>query len=463
LDIPYVPLPRIIGTASFRLAATYLAIFSVSVALLGGVVYFIVGHEIVRQIDDRVTAETAKFLSEFQRKGLAYLAAHIRARKAAGAFLDYRLEDRAGVVLAGGLGPIKPADEDYREGWVTALIKTEYAGDEPDFNWERALVTKLDDGSVLVVGDELGGVDEARRAVLISFSWALAATVVVGVVGGLLLSAAFLRRIDAMTRTAGDIIAGDLSRRIPLTRGDADLARLAAAFNKMLDRIGALLDANKHVSSAIAHDLRKPLARVLRGLEAVRTGPSNLTEYEKAVETALNDINGVLETFGALLRIGQIETGTRRAGFRKLDLAAVALEVAEAFQPGAADEGKTLTFELTTPLAMDGDRELLTQLTANLIDNSIRHTPPGSRIEVRSLRGEGGGRLIVADDGPGVHPSDRNRIFERFYRVDRARATPGDGLGLSLVAAVAELHDAKVFALDNEPGLKMVVELPTTA
>ena len=364
-------------------------------------------------------------------------------------------------MLAGGLPPVKPADEIHQEGWVTTLIKTEYERDEPDFNWERALVTKLSDGSTLVVGDELGGVEEARRAVLIAFSWALAATILVGVSGGLLLSAVFLRRIDAMTRIAGDIIAGDLARRIPLTKGDADLARLAGAFNKMLDRIGALLDANKHVSNAIAHDLRRPLARVMRGLEAVRTGPPDLVEYEKAVDAASSEVNGILETFGALLRIGQIEAGTRRAGFRKVDLAAIALEVVEAFQPGAADEGKTLIFEHGAPLPMVGDRELLTQLTANLIDNSIRHTPPGSRIEVKSIGGEGGGQLIVADDGPGVRPSERNRIFERFYRVDTARATPGDGLGLSLVAAVAGLHDAKVLALDNEPGLKIVIELPS--
>jgi len=283
---------------------------------------------------------------------------------------------------------------------------------------------------------------------------------VVGAGGGLLLSAAFLRRIDAMTSTARDIIAGDLSRRIPLAKGDADLARLAGAFNRMLDRISALLDANKHVSSAIAHDLRKPLARVLRRLEAARCEPANLAEYEKAVDAALNDINGILDTFGALLRIGQIESGARRAGFRDVDLATIALEVAETFQPAAADEGKTLTFELGAKLPMVGDRELLTQLTANLIDNSIRHTPPGSRIEVRSTKNGDGGRLIVADNGPGVQISERDRIFERFYRIDSARATPGDGLGLSLVAAIAGLHDAKVFALDNEPGLKIVVDLP---
>jgi signal transduction histidine kinase len=455
--------PRLIGTTSFRLAATYLTIFCASVVILGGIVYFVVGQEIVRQIDQRVRQETASFLSEFQRDGLARLAEHVRARKAAGAVLDYWLEDSAGRILAGGSSSLKAADGTYHEGWTTKLIKTEYAGDQPDFNLERALVTKLGDGSFLIVGDDLDGVEEARRAVLVAFAWALAATIVVGAGGGLLLSAAFLRRIDAMTATAREIVAGGLSRRIPLTRGDADLRRLADAFNKMLDRIAALLDANKHVSSAIAHDLRKPLARVLRGLERVRVGPPDLVEYQKAVDAASSDINGILETFGALLRIGQIETGARRAHFKNVDLSTIAQEVAEAFQPAAADEGKILIFELEASLPMAGDRELLTQLTANLIDNSIRHTPPGTRIEVRSIRDEIGRRLIVTDDGPGVEASERDRIFERFYRVHSARATPGDGLGLSLVAAISGLHGAKVFALDNEPGLKIVVELAAAA
>jgi signal transduction histidine kinase len=460
LDIPFVSLSRLLGTASFRLAATYLVMFSASVVLLGVVVYFSVGYEIVRQLDDRLIEETSKLTSYFQKNGLTRLAEHISARKAAGSFLDYRLEDGGGRAVAGGLPAANTADGKYRPGWTTTFIRTQYPDDEPDLNREHELVTILGDGSTLVVGDELDGVEEAQRAVLFAFGWALAATIVVGAGGGLLLSAAFLRRIDAMTSTARDIIAGDLSRRIPLAKGDADLARLAGAFNRMLDRISALLDANKHVSSAIAHDLRKPLARVLRRLEAARYEPANLAEYEKAVDAALNDINGVLDTFGALLRIGQIESGARRAGFRDVDLAAIALEVAETFQPAAADEGKTLTFELGAKLPMVGDRELLTQLTANLIDNSIRHTPPGSRIEVRSATNGDGGRLIVADNGPGVQTSERNRIFERFYRIDSARATPGDGLGLSLVAAIAGLHDAKVFALDNEPGLKVVVDLP---
>jgi signal transduction histidine kinase len=454
-----VLLSRLIGTASFRLATIYLATFCASIAVLGGVVYFAVGREIVQQIDQRIAQETEGFLSEFRRSGLGRLAQHIHTRQVAGDVLEYRLEDSGGRILAGQLPSFSAEDGAYHEGWTTKLIKIESGADEPEFNLERALVTRLGDGSILVVGDELSGVDEVRRAVLVAFGSALAATIVVGAGGGLLLSAAFLRRIDAMTATAQNIVADDLSRRIPLTKGDADLKRLAAAFNRMLDRISALLEANKHVSSAIAHDLRKPLARVLRALETVRSGPADLAKYEEAVDAASSDINGVLETFSALLRIGQIETGAPRANFENVDLAAIAQEVAEAFQPAAADEGKTLTFELDTQLPMAGDCELLKQLTANLIGNSIRHTPAGSRIEVKSLRDDTGGRLIVADDGPGVPASERDRIFERFYRVDAARATPGDGLGLSLVAAIARLHDVKVFALDNGPGLKIVVDL----
>lgn len=427
--------------------------------MLAGEVYFAVGEEIVREVDGRVAEETARFTSEFQKNGLARLAEHIRARQAAGAPLDYWLEDSAGRSLAGGSLSLKAADGAYHEGWTTKLAKTEYKGDEPDFSVERALVTKLGDGSFLVVGDELGDVEKVRHAVLVAFGWALAATVLVGACGGLFLSAVFLRPIDAMITTAREIEAGDLGKRIPLAKGGADLQRLADAFNRMLDRIATLIDANKQVSSAIAHDLRKPLARVLRGLEQARTGPAGIAEYEKAVDVASTDIHGVLETFNALLRIAQIESGSRRANFRDIDLAAIALEVAEAFRPAATDEGKTLSLDLDTRLPIVGDRELLTQLAANLIDNAIRHTPHGAHIQVKGVKDEAGARLIVADDGPGVPAAERDRIFGRFYRLDNARTTPGDGLGLSLVAAIAELHGAKVSTLDNGPGLKVAVDL----
>ncbi len=184
------------------------------------------------------------------------------------------------------------------------------------------------------------------------------------------------------------------------------------------------------------------------------------SDYESAVDRSIAEINGVLETFNALLRIGQIETGARRAGFKSIDLAAIALEVAEAFQPAAADEGKSLVISLGASLPMQGDRELLTQLVANLVDNAIRYTPAGARIEVASTTTGGCGRLIIADDGPGVPASERSHIFERFHRLEIAGAIPGNGLGLSLVAAIAELHGGHVDAIDNGPGLKIIVAMP---
>ena len=453
-------LRRILSVASFRLAATYLAIFTLSVGLLGAVVYWGVDREFARANDERVLAEAASLQEYFREHGLDKLADLVRARAGAAGALDYRLEDGAGLLLAGDGPSARSPDGKIGEGWVALPDLDNDFVSEGEADRERGLVTQLDGGAVLVVGEELSGVRGAKHAIFVAFAWALAAMVVLGAAGGLALGASFLRRIDAMTRTADGIIAGDLRRRIPDAGAEDELGRLAMTLNRMLDRIGSLLEANRHVSSEIAHDLRSPLARVLRRMETARASGVGAAGYERVVDASIDDIQSVLETFNALLRIGQIETGARRAGFRNLDLAALAREVAEAFQPAAADEGKTMAIDLAAPLPMRGDRELLTQLIANLIDNAIRHTPTGACIEVASAAAGNLRQLVVADDGAGVPASERSRIFDRFYRVDSARAIPGDGLGLSLVAAIAELHDGQVRAVDNAPGLKIIVEFP---
>ena len=297
------------------------------------------------------------------------------------------------------------------------------------------------------------------RAIFWAFAWALAATLGLGALGGLYLSSLFLRRVDAMSQTAQGIMAGDWRRRIPESKANDELSAVARTFNRMFDRIEKLLEANKHVSADIAHDLRKPLARTLRRLESARGGDTAPETTKAAIESGITDIQGVLETFNALLRIGQIEAGARRAAFKPVDLAVSAREVADAFRPAAEEEGKRLVARLQAPLPMSGDRELLTQMIANLIDNALRHTPSGVSIEVTSERGASAARLIVADNGPGVAAEERERIFERFYRIDAARATLGSGLGLSLVAAIAELHGLTCQASDNGPGLRISLTL----
>ena len=277
-----------------------------------------------------------------------------------------------------------------------------------------------------------------------------------GTIGGLWLSAQFLGRIDSMRQTARRFMDGDWSRRIPLSRTDDDLTALARTFNRLFDRIEKLLQANKQVSADIAHDLRKPLAGVLRRLEVARDDLSSGAGRD-AIGDAISDIEGVLDTFNALLRIGQIEAGARRAAFRPLDLADVAREVAEAFAPAAEDEGKTLVTRLDVLLPLAGDKELLAQMIANLIDNALGHTPTGVRIEVGGERTAAGIALSVSDNGPGVAPADVEAIFQRFYRAGEAHRSSGTGLGLALVAAIAELHGLDCRASDNGPGLSVTV------
>jgi signal transduction histidine kinase len=448
---------RLLRTTSFRLAATYLGLFTASVLVLGAVVYFSVGREIRLEFDERLEAETTRLRSYFEGADLARLAEQIRLRNFEAASLDYRLEDRGGHLLAGNLPSLKAKDGDYDAGWAD-IAKPEVGADS-DSDLERVLVTKLDGGAVLVVGEELRGIGQARRAVMIAFAWALAATLVLGTAGGLVLSAGFLRRIDSMGRAAQGIVAGNLGQRIPAAEVDDELGRLARILNRMFDRIETLIEANRHVSHDIAHDLRKPLGRHLRRLEAARSNAVSVGDYQSAVDLAISDVHGVLDTFNALLRIAQIETGARRAGFKPVDLAAIAAEVAGAFQPVIEDEGKTLTIDLAVAAPLLGDKELLTQMVANVIENALRHTPRGACIEVRSGRRAGATFVAICDNGPGVPEEHRSRIFERFYRVDAARATPGDGLGLSIVAAIGDIHDLTITAAANRPGLCIVLEL----
>ena len=266
------------------------------------------------------------------------------------------------------------------------------------------LVTPLADGSILIVGDEQRRADTALRGILSAFAWAVGATIALGVAGGLWLSAQFLRRVDAMRLAAHGIMAGDWGRRIPLTPVNDDLTALARTFNRLFDRIEKLLLANKHVSADIAHDLRKPLAHILRRLEEARLRDAPSDAIRSALDGSIAEIEGVLETFDALLRIGQIEAGARRAAFKPIDLAEIARDVVEAFQPAADEGGRTLVSRLDTPMPMLGDRELLTQMIANLLDNALRHTPQGVRIAVAGDQLARGVRLTVEDNGPGVDP-----------------------------------------------------------
>jgi signal transduction histidine kinase len=327
---------------------------------------------------------------------------------------------------------------------------------------ERLLVFRqpLSPDLWLVVGDDVGRLRQLGDDFLRVFSIGLLLALTLAAGGGAAVSLTFLKRIDSITRTAEAIIEGDIGQRISLRGSGDDLDRLANTLNRMLDRIGLLMETLRHVSTDIAHDLRTPLSHLRHALDDARERASDIGEYKAAVERAVNETDAILETFSAILRIAQIESGSRRAGFRRINLSGIVSDVAQTFAPTAEEQGHALVPEIEKDLQIVGDRELITQLTANLIDNAIRHTPSGAKIWLRLSTKNDAVFLEVCDNGIGVPPSERDKIFNRFYRGEASRTTPGNGLGLSLVSAVASLHWATIAVLDNEPGLKVQVEFP---
>jgi signal transduction histidine kinase len=455
-----VRLPRIIRTASFRLAALYLLLFSGSVSMLAAVVLVTANSALEGQMRAQLQAELSALEEVRRTHGLEELLREASERGRGNRAFDYLIEDPGGRRLAGDL-----PTTGGRVGWVEledaapAGSAANRDGDEHAGELELALARRLPDGVLLAVGDDRSRIAEAQQAILGAFGLALGATVVLGIIGGLALSSAFLKRVDAIASAAEAIVEGDLTRRVPDHGTEDDLDRLAHTLNHMLDRITELMEGLRQVSSAVAHELRTPLARLRQRLEAARRGATSVEAYAAAVDGAIEETDAVLETFAALLRIAQIEAGTRRAAFREVDLSRAVAGVIEAFAPAAEDEGKTLTASLAPGVCVQGDLELLTQLTANLVDNAMRHTPPGTRIAVTLALTEGGIQLVVGDDGPGVLEAERELIGRRFFRSERSQGAPGVGLGLSLVKAVVDLHGARMAIEDNRPGLRVSVEL----
>ena len=324
--------------------------------------------------------------------------------------------------------------------------------------WGKALKVALDEARTNGYLGAAESASEAEEAILRAFTVAVGLTVVLGAAGGAWLGHVFLRQVDTIGRTAEAIIAGDLDQRIPVRDTGDDLDRLAVTLNRMLDRITGLMENVRQVSNDIAHDLRTPLSRLCRRLDDARERASSVADYERAIDGALVEAEDLLATFAALLRIAQVEAGAQRAAFRQVDLSALTETVAEAFTPVAEDDGHEFVTEIASDLSICGDQELLTQMLVNLVENALRHTPVGSRVRLSLMRTPGTNvRLTVEDDGPGVPEVERERVLLRFYRLEQSRTTPGNGLGLSLAVAVAELHGAQLTLADAQPGLRVSV------
>jgi len=451
-------LPKIVGTASFRLAGIYILVFLVSSLVMGATVFFVARFALHRQMETRIATEATFLQEEYRAGGLDRLLALVRLRGRGASALDYLVQDNTGQHLAGEM----PSATISAVGWVT-LTTPQATEDGGRPERVRALISDLGDGLLLGVGDDLHGIHAVEESIGTAFAWTVGLMVLLGIGGGILLSRAFLTKVDAISRTVEAIIDGDLSRRVPVRGTSDDLDRLAVTLNRMLDRIGVLMESLRQVSTDVAHDLRTPLTRLYQRLEDARRHARSAAEYQAAIDAALRETEGVLETFSALLRIAQVEGASPKLGFSAVDLSMVADAVADAYQLDAEEAGHHLVAQVNPGVVIHGDQELLTQALSNLVENALRHTPTGTRIAVQ-LTEDAAARpaLSVEDNGPGVLPPDLPHLTRRFYRAERSRTTPGNGLGLSLVAAVADLHGAALDLDDAKPGLRVRLSFPVS-
>lgn len=427
-------------------------LFTASAVVLGAAVFWMTHELLIQQLEARVRVASGHFAELDRTGGVAELVVHAREFGGGMGALDYLVQSPAGARLAGDLPMVGT-----RRGWMQ-LTALDPDGPKPVL----AYVEQLPDGAVVAIGDDLRRVRRADDAVLRAFALSIAVTILLGGAGGIWLSRMFLHRVDAMTRAAEAIIDGDLNQRIPLRGTADDLDRLAETLNRMLDRIDKLLTSVREASNNIAHDLRTPLSRLRQHLEDARGRSQSATDHEHALASAKAEVDALLGTFAALLRIAEVEAGAQRAAFCRVDLSSVVETVAEAFTLPAEDEGHRLIAKVAPGITVHGDRELLTQMLVNLVENALRHTPPGTEVQVSLHRQGRQAVLTVADDGPGIPEAEHAQVLRRFHRLDRSRTTPGSGLGLSLVAAVAELHGAILHLEDARPGLQVSVKLVLT-
>jgi len=445
-----VNLRRLFRTSSFRLTLLYAALTGASFLVLFVTVFWSTTSFMQHQIDITVAAEIKEVHTAAADGSTDSLRRAIESStKQAGGFY-YLLQDRDGRVLAGDLPPLEPITG-MRE-WLEPQRLPRYPKTDIRGRGEATA-----DGGYLFVGTSAHEVHELRESVAQSFLWGVGAAMLFVLAGGALMSAAVLRRIEAVSRTSRDIVAGDLQRRIPLNGSDDEFDHLAESLNAMLDRIGVLMEGLRQVSTDIAHDLRTPLTRLRQRLELAQQRAPDAVALHATITATLVDIDAILQTFGALLRIAQIESGARKASFRAVDLSELLHTVAEIYQPAIEEKSQTLREDVAADLSVHGDRELLTQLFANLVENASRHCDAGARIALDARREGDAIVVVVADDGRGIPVEQREKVLQRFVRLDTSRSTPGNGLGLALAHAVTTLHDAELELGDNAPGLRVGV------
>ena len=443
-----------------RLAGAFAILFALTVIALVTVLYFTLVSELEGDIRQRVEEMSDTLRAIDAQQGFDGLAAVVAEEAKSVRDFDsiFLLRADDGAFRAGNVQNVRlfTGWGELDRAWLP-MVANKGGADDRFF----AMWTPVSKGHLLV-GNSDRALREVQRILLHGLGWALIATIILAVGSAIFLARRAQAKIDVFATTLSKVSRGEITERVPITESHDDLDHVAAQINATLAHLQKLIESVNQASSDIAHDLKKPIGRLRRRLELALRSATDVETFRTQVEESLQELDSIVETFEALLRITQIEAGARRARFSHVELGTLLADVADVYEPVAEEAGDRLvsTVAIAERAQVTGDRELLTQLFANLIENAIRHSPKGTRIDV-SLASRGERHIaVVADSGPGIPADEFENVFRRLYRLERERMSPGSGLGLSLVAAIAELHGAGVVLSDNTPGLRVEVSFP---
>lgn len=459
---------RLLNTTVFRLSLVYALLFSLVAGAAMASIYWVAAGQIREQTDARLVLQSDLLLSLVKNSNsLRILSDAIQARneehdeQGEPHFYVYALTTNTKLPFT------KKMEAEYFTEGGRRLFGSLMFSDVLDIvdieiqvkrdTYARVIITRLPGGAQLLVAADMSEQNTLLSKLYKSMWLAVGLMFLLAVLGGWLMGYGVLRRIDSIRQTAGEIINGDLSQRMVVTRRNDEFDRLSLVLNSMLQRIESLMKATREVTDNLAHDLRNPLNRLRNRLDTSRFQPMDELHFQQVRQDALQDVDDLIKTFNALLSIAQAESGVHRDDWTSIQLDQLISDLGELYEAVAEEEGIRFSYSAQPGLVLQANRHLIAQVITNLLDNAVKYTPKNGEIKLTAEQQGKAVCIMVSDTGPGIPEQERERVFKRFVRLDNARSTPGNGLGLSLVKAVADLHGAQVELADNQPGLKVIL------
>lgn len=446
---------KLLRSTVFRISLLNAALLALAIGGALGGAWFATKGSVEQAARERITLEGNAVASELDREGIGGAAAAIGWRSARPGALDYLLIDPAGRLAAGDMTMV-PRGPGWHRFRIPASADGRSRGEEM-----LARTMRRGDGTLIAVGEDLGRGEEVREALFGVILPAGAVALLLGLVASVIVTRRALRRMEGIVATVRTVEAGDLSARVVrIGKAHDDVDELGVAINRMLDRIGILLAAVRRVSAEIAHDLRTPLTHASHALHAARWSGSDEVRFQ-AIDTAGDSIAQALRLFDAILSLAEIDAGEARSHFTSVDLVTIGEQVVDAYRADIEASGRSIEWTGEGRAVVSGDADLLTRAVANLVDNALKHSRDSAWISVSVKVRDDTASVVVADDGPGVDPQAIDTMLRPFGRLDDARSTAGNGLGLAIVNGIARLHGGRLVLQHLLPGLSAAVELPT--